>query len=179
MNILNKEQIRKYFSFSIAFIFLLGTLLHFTYDWLSENKFVAIFSSINESTWEHLKLIYFPMLLSTIIGFFHFRKMIPNFLCSKVIGILIAIGFTVVFFYTYAGILGKNIPAIDIASFFISTSLGEFVAYTLIVNKYKCSNKAYLVILILIFLSFVIFTFHTPKIGLFKDPVTGIYGITE
>ena len=170
-------KIRKYQIFSVIFTFILGSLLHFTYQLSGENKFVAFFSSINESVWEHLKLLFFPMLITLIIGCFYFGKDAPNFLCSKTIGILASMAFMVVFFYTYTGILGKNIPAIDIASFFIATILGEFLAYLLIVNKFKCNKQISIIVLILLFILFVIFTYFTPKIGIFKDPVTGKYGI--
>jgi len=176
---MERNKIRKYQIFSVILTFILGTILHFTYKWSGENKIVAIFSSINESTWEHLKLLYFPMLISILIGYLYIGKKIPNFLCSKIIGIFSAIGFTIVFFYTYTGVLGKNIAAVDISSFFISAMLGEFVAYALMINKFKCNNKKYIIILILIFLGFIIFTFYTPKIGLFKDPITGKYGILD
>lgn len=171
------KKIRNFQIFSIVLTFVLGTLLHFTYKLSGENKIVAVFSSINESVWEHLKLLYFPMLLSTIIGLFYFRKDVPNFLCSKAIGIITALVFTVIFFFTYTGILGRHIAAIDIASFFIAVILGEFVSYLLIINKFKCSNIIAIVVLITLFLSFIIFTFFTPNIGIFKDPVTGNYGI--
>lgn len=118
---MNKKKIRKYQILSIFFTFILGTILHFTYKWSGENKIVGLFSAVNESTWEHLKLLYFPMLITTIIGLLYFRKDVPNLLCSKTIGIIVALSFTVVFFYTYTGVLGRNIAAIDIASFFIAT----------------------------------------------------------
>lgn len=85
--------------------------------------------------------------------------------------------FTVIFFYTYTGILGKSISVIDIGSFFIATFLGEFVSYILIVNKFKCNNIVAITVLIIIFISFIIFTYNTPNIGIFKDPLTGQYGI--
>lgn len=71
---MNKTKIRRYQIFSVLFTFVLGTLFHFTYKWSGENQAVALFSSINESTWEHLKLLFFPMLLTTIIGYFLYRK---------------------------------------------------------------------------------------------------------
>ena len=114
------EEFKNYQIISIIFTFILGTLLHFTYQLSGENQVVAIFSAINESVWEHLKLLYFPMLLTTIIGYFYIGKSIPNFLCVKTIGIIVSMLFTVVFFYTYTGILGKNIAVIDISSFFIA-----------------------------------------------------------
>ena len=129
---MNKTRIRKFQIFSIIFTFILGTILHFTYEWSGENKIVGLFSSVNESTWEHLKLLYFPMLLTIIIGIFYFKKDVPNFLCSKTIGIVVALTFTVIFFYTYTGVLGKNIAIIDIASFFIATILRRI--YSICVN---------------------------------------------
>ena len=168
---MDKEKIRNYQIFSIIFTFILGTILHFTYKWSGENALVGIFSAINESTWEHLKLLFFPMLITTIIGFFFLRKDVSNILCAKTVGILIAIVFTVVFFYTYTGVLGKNIAIIDISSFFIATVLGEVFAYNLMINSFKCSNKIATFVLVVLFIMFAVFTFLTPKIGLFKSPI--------
>ena len=174
---MNIKKIRNYQIFSTIFTFILGTLLHFTYQLSGENKFIALFSSVNESTWEHLKLLYFPMLLTTIIGYFYFKKTISNFLCSKAVGILVAIAFTIIFFYTYTGVLGKNIAIIDISSFFIATILGELTSYLLIINKFKCNNIIAIIVLIILFFCFKQFTFKAPHIGLFRDPLTGQFGI--
>lgn len=171
------KKIRNYQIFSVIFTFLLGTLLHFTYDLSNQNSVVAIFSAVNESTWEHLKLLFFPMLITIIIGYFYIGKDVCDFICSKTIGIITAIFFTIIFFYTYTGILGKHIAIIDIGSFFVATILGEFIAYALIVNKFKCKNIIAIIALIILFISFVFFTFNAPKIGLFKDPITNGYGI--
>jgi len=168
---MNKKQIRNYQIISAFFVIVLGTLLHFTYKISGENKIVALFSAINESTWEHLKLVFFPMFTSLIIGYFYFRKKISNFICSKTCGIIFAMGFIVVFFYTYSGIIGKNIAIIDILSFIVSIILGEFLSYILIINKAKCNNKIAIIKLIIIAIAFVIFTFYTPEIGIFKNPL--------
>ena len=167
---MNKKQIRNYQIFSTIFVILLGTLLHFTYKLSGENKFVAIFSAINESTWEHLKLIFFPMLISIIIGYFYLGNKVKNFICTKTLGLILGMGFIVVFFYTYSGILGKNISIIDILSFFIAVILSEFLAYILMVNKAKCNKKIAIIILIIIAISFIIFTYYPPDLGIFKDP---------
>ncbi len=174
---MNIKKIKNYQIFSGIFTIILGTILHFTFEWSGFNKNVSFFSSVNESTWEHLKLLFFPMLITLIIGIFYIGKQSPNFICSKTIGILVAIAFTIIFFYTYTGVIGKNIAIIDITSFFVATVLGETISYILIINKYKCNNLIAIVILGILFICFVIFTYSPPKIGLFKDPVTGGYGI--
>ena len=173
------KSIKSYQIFSAIFSCILGTLLHFTYIWFGKNQIVGIFSAVNESTWEHLKLIYFPMLITIIIGCYYFCKSVPNFICSKTLGILVAIFFTIVFFYTYTGILGKDIPFISILSFFIAIFLGEFISYLLIINNFKCNKMLAIAVLIILFILFVFFTFNPLKIGLFKDPLNGTYGINK
>lgn len=176
---MNKIKIRKYQIFSTIFVFFLGTLLHFVYDWSGQNQIIGVFSAVNESTWEHLKLIYFPVLITIIMGYLYLGKTIPNFVCSKTIGLLISLVFTVIFFYTYTGVLGTNIAFIDIFSFFIAVILGEFLSYVLIVNNFKCNNKIAIIILSILYILFMAFTYNPPRIGLFKEPVTGEYGIIK
>lgn len=56
-----------YHIFSAVFCIVLGTILHFTYKWSNNNNFIGIFSATNESTWEHLKLVFFPPNLNLFI----------------------------------------------------------------------------------------------------------------
>ena len=76
---MKKNIILKFIIFSGIFVMILGTLLHFTYEWSGNNTFVAAFSAVNESTWEHLKLLFYPMFLTTIIGYFYLGKTSPQF----------------------------------------------------------------------------------------------------
>ena len=157
---------------SAIFTIILGTILHFTYQWSNKNLIVGVFSAINESTWEHLKLIFFPMLFSTILGYFYIGKTIPNFICAKTIGIIVAILFTVVFFYTYTGVLGTNYAILNILTFIFSVILGEYLSYKIMISNFTCNNRIGIIFLIILFFCFVIFTFFPPKIGLFKNPLS-------
>lgn len=165
--------------FSLIFTLILGTLLHFTFEWFGKNPYVASFSAINESTWEHLKLVFFPMLLTTIIGLMYFGKQFPNFLCAKTLGIIVAIAFITIFFYTYTGIVGTNYAILDIGSFFVAVFLGEYIAYRTILGSFSCSNWFSGLILLFLFIGFVVFTYFPPKINYFKDPVTHSYGTSS
>lgn len=166
---MNKKKIKKFQIFSIIFTFILGTLLHFTYKLSGENSLIAIFSAINESIWEHLKLLYFPMLITIIIGQIYLGKEYKNFLCSKTFGIVLAIIFMITFFYTYSGIFGKSTAIIDISLFFVSVVLGESISYLLTINNYKCNKKVSIFILFVLLISFVFFTFNAPNFGIFID----------
>lgn len=158
------------------FILILGILLHFSFEWSNNNLFIGTFSSINESIWEHLKLLFFPMLISTIIGHFYL-KIHSNYLCIKTKGILLALTFTVVFFYTYTGIIGTNFTFVDIGIFFASVILSQYYTCKKIKTNTFCNNFISGIILFILSLCFVIFTFSPPNIGLFKDPLTGMFGI--
>jgi len=175
----NRKKLLKFQIYSATFAIILGTILHFTYKWSNNNTFVALFSAVNESTWEHLKLAFFPMLIFCIIGHFIFKNIFPSFLCSKTIGIFIALSFTVVFFYTYTGIIGTNYAIINILSFVIAILLGEFLTYILTLNNMSCNKIIYLTILIILTVLFILFTFNPPKINLFKDPIYNGYGIQK
>lgn len=174
---LKKSNILIYEIISTIFIMILGILLHFTFEWSNNNVLVGTFSPINESIWEHLKLIFFPMLITTIIVYFYEGKNISSYLCAKVLGIILAIFFTIIFFYTYTGIIGTNFAIVDISSFFIAVVLGQYVAYQKMKSKISCNNLMAIIILLILYLCFLIFTFFPPHIGLFKDPITGMFGI--
>ena len=145
-----KNTILKFEIISTIFIMIVGTLLHFTYGWSNNNPLVGTFSAVNESTWEHLKLLFFPMLISTIIGFSYKGKVIPNYLCAKVLGIILAMSFVVIFFYTYVGIIGTNFAWLNIATFVIAIILGQFVTYKLLTSEKRYNAEVISIIFLII-----------------------------
>ena len=155
-----------------------GTLLHFLYDWLGEAKWIAPVSGVNESTWEHMKLLFFPMFIFAIVQSFFFRER-EDFWCVKLRGVMLGIILIPVIFYTYNGVVGKSPDWINIAIFFISAAIVYIYETRLFKSeKITCrSPKTSVAALLLIALLFVIFTFAAPEIGIFKDPLTGTYGI--
>lgn len=157
---------------------LVGTVLHFLYDWLGGSVFVAPFSGVNESTWEHMKLLFWPMFLYAVLQSFFFRDR-EDFWCIKMKGILLGLAMIPIIFYTYNGVIGKSPDWINIAIFFISAAIAYIYETRLLkASQVPCkSSKICLGVLCLIGLLFVIFTFKTPRLGIFRDPLTGTYGI--
>ena len=163
---------------STIFAIGMGTLLHFTFDWSGNNPVVGLFSAVNESTWEHLKILFIPMLITTIIGYFYYKD-IPNYLCTKVKGIVLAMISVVVLFYTYKGVFGTSIAFINIMIFIIAIIIGEIYTYKKIKLNISCNNLTSLISLLVLTSCFIIFTFAPPHIGLFEDPVDKTYGINQ
>ena len=164
----------------ILFSLILGTLLHFTYEWSGENLFIGSFSAVNESVWEHLKLVFYPMLIAAIVEYFFVKDVSNNYVEAKTIGIFTAICFIIVSFFTYSGIIGTSIIVIDILIFIISIILGEYVAYRLMKRENESTVTTEclsIIILVFLLLCFIIFTYLPPEVNLFRDVTTGIYGI--
>ena len=157
---------------------LAGTLLHFLYDWLDKAIWIAPFSGVNESTWEHMKLLFWPMFIYAIAESFLFSAR-DDFWCVKLKGILLGLVLIPTIFYTYNGAIAKSPDWLNIAIFFISAAVSYLYEARAFNNKTTaCKNKKIpFFILSVIALLFIIFTFKAPTIGIFKDPLTGSYGI--
>ena len=173
-----KKRIGPWQLMGFAVTSLCGTLLHFLYDWLGEAVWIAPFSGVNESTWEHMKLLFWPMFIYAIIESFFFRDQ-ESFWCIKLKGILLGLALIPIMFYTYNGVIGKSPDWLNISIFFISAA----AAYIYETRKFnegtEICNKPTRAIVALCFIAvlFIVFTFKTPEIGIFRDPLTGMYGI--
>lgn len=158
---------------------LLGSLMHFVYGWSGNNTLVGYFTPINESTWEHLKLLFFPILYFSIIEMFLYGHDYPNFLQVKILSILIGLAVIVIFFYTYSGILGKTILLIDISIFLLGV-IASYVSSYYLLQSTCCTSQlarfALLLCLIILLFSFIVFTDKPPMLAIFLDPVTDTYG---
>ena len=62
------KELKSYTIAGIFFVLILGCLSHFFYEWSSNNFIVGLFAPVSESTWEHMKLIFFPMLLYSLVA---------------------------------------------------------------------------------------------------------------
>ena len=157
---------------------LAGTLLHFLYDWLGGTVWIAPISGVNESTWEHMKLLFWPMFLYAVTESFFFRDR-EDFWCVKAKGILLGLALIPTLFYTYNGVIGKSPDWINIAIFFLSAAVAYIYETRQFNNKTTvCKHpKRVITLLCVIGLLFALFTFRTPMIGIFRDPLTGSYGI--
>ena len=162
----------------LAYVSLVGTILHFLYDWLGGAAWVAPFSGVNESTWEHMKLLFWPAFIFAVVQSFFFKGY-DEFWCIKLRGILLGLGLIPLIFYTYNGVIGKSPDWLNIAIFFVSAAaMYLYEVRALAKGGTPCNFPRLSLALLCIFaLLFVIFTFKTPELGIFRDPIDGTYGI--
>lgn len=179
-SLFDKKSIFWYELVGMVVIILLGSMLHFTFEWSSNNPIVGMFSAVNESVWEHLKIAFWPSLLYLIFEYRYLNKRVNNFFFAKIIGVCSIILIIPVIFYSYTVFFEENL-VIDIGSFIFAIIVGQIISYKLFMFK-KVSNSLELISLIALFilaLAFVVFTFYPPQIQLFQDPVTGGYGLVN
>ncbi|MBQ4603950.1 MAG: hypothetical protein IJB16_05030 [Clostridia bacterium] len=164
----------------VGFVFtgIWGVVLHFLYDWTNKSLIAAPFSAVNESVWEHMKLLFLPMFVFALIEYGFIGRDNKNFWCVKLWGAIIGLLFIPIVYYGYTGIFGVNADWLNIVIFFVAAAISYFLENVLYKNRTVCSsqNVAFL-ILCTIALLFIILTFVQPRIPLFQDPATGGYGI--
>ena len=162
----------------IIFICLLGTLLHFLYDLSNHNKIVGLFSAVNESVWEHIKIALTPIFLWSLYDGFVFGAN-SNYFVAKAISIIVLMVFIPLVFYIYTTILKKHNLVIDVITFYIAIILNQIIfRYILTLNPI---NYIFIylsvIVLFIIFGFYMILTIFPIENDLFKDPITKKYGI--
>lgn len=172
-----KKNILAYELIGIFFIIILGSLLHFTFAWSGKNNLVAIFSAVNESVWEHLKLSFWPTLLYLIIEYKKLKS-VNNFLLAKVFSVVLMPILVIAFFYLYTALIEDNL-FVDILIFVIAVIVGQLASYRILklIKMPGLFENISLIILFILITIFITFTFYPPKIFLFADPTSSNYGI--
>lgn len=164
----------------IVFIIILGSLLHFTFEWSGNNPVVGAFSAVNESVWEHLKLAFWPTVLFALIEFVLLKRVVNNFVLAKTVGVYLMVLIIPAVFYSYTAFTGESIFVIDITSFVIAVIVGQLVSYKLLTYRKMPHWLGWIALAFLLALAvaFVVFTFFPPQLTIFRDSLTGQYGIT-
>ena len=154
-----------------------GTILHFLYDWANESILIAPFTGVNESTWEHMKLLFWPLFLFALVQWF-FLKEQNHYWCIKLAEILLGLVLIPVLFYTYNGVFGKSPDWVNIGIFYVSALLVFLFEWWVFKKDMLQCNYPQLafVAICIIGVIFVVFTFAPPQIPLFQDPLTRAYG---
>lgn len=158
-----------------VFTLIVGTLLHFVWEWSGYSNLTAVFSAVNESTWEHLKLLFFPFILFSAIEYGLYGKHRDCFFTAKARAVLLGMLTIVVVFYTYTGILGKNYFLLDIGTFLLGVAASYLYSYQYLrdfLNTCTPGTEIFSLFIILILaVAFGVFTFYPPALGLFVSPV--------
>lgn len=147
------EKLKRDIGIGIVFSVIVGTLAHFVYEWSGENPIAAIFFPVDESVWEHVKLLFFPTLFYCLFLIKKWKKVYPCILSSVPVGIVIGSLAIPAFFYFYTAILGNHLLVLDILIFIISVFITFFVIYKLTLSS-RISGNAGWILLVALGISF-------------------------
>ena len=183
-------------------VILLGNTLHFVYDWTGQARWAAYVSAVNESTWEHMKLLFFPALLFTMIQIaaaqerdgaipavravsitaaqcIGLRSLRPA--APRAVGLLAGMAAIPLLFYGYTGVTGVNVGVVNVLifqaavllAFWVSTALQKRGALTAPVWQ-----AVGVLVMAALCAAFVLWTVSPPALPVFTDPVDGTRGVT-
>ena len=174
-----KKYVLKWEISGIVFVFLLGALLHFLFEWSGESRVVGLFASVNESVWEHFKQGFWPMCLFAAIEYKFLRGHVNNFFTAKAVAVYLIPIITGLVFYAYTAIIGEEILIVDIFIFLVAIIVGQLTSYKILISTRlpKYTNIISPVLIILLALILMLFTFYPPHLPIFLDGNTGTYGI--
>lgn len=166
------DRSRKWGLIGLVVVCLLSVPLHFLYDWTGELSFVGLFAPINESIWEHLKLVFGPLLIWWTIGFILYKKEGLSFnkwFSAAAVATFLSMLIIVGWYYIWKGALAVESSAIDLSALFIAVPIGQLVA----IHVYRVvkPRALYMVLAFLFFavvgVAFIMFTLSPPDFPIF------------
>ena len=163
---------------------LIGVLFHFAFEFTGKNNIVGIFTPVNESVWEHLKLIFVPFTLFSIAFYFYSKKKFSNMLLVTLFANVVGMFTVVTMSYIGTLILGGENMVYNIVSYVISMIVTFSIFYLGIYNEEfiedtKDSTALGACALTLMFAIFALNTFSPIKLDITRDPTTKTYGIDK
>ena len=158
----------------------LGPLQHFVYRWSGGNPAAGAFSAVNESVWEHMKILFLPLFLTALVEMVVFTQRYRNFLAVKFLAVMAGVVLMPVLYYTYTGVWGRGCLTGDILLFYLCAAVSQVLSCRLL-EQGRLSGAGWQVAglfgLWAVAFLFVYCTYHPPGLAIFQDPVTGRMGL--
>ena len=178
-----QEKIMKVTLLGAVIAFILSSVFHEMYGIFGENYGVGLIFPVNESKWEHWKIVFWPMLLVGIFNYILLRSEGHNILFATAIAILVAEIVTFGLIELYEVITASHAMWIHIVSLLIGIVVGQLSSYWVMTATKLTQRVPLLVIGVAIILINIViliaFTIKPPKTEYFKDSESGTYGINR
>lgn len=160
---------------------IVGSLLHFTFDWARHHRVVAIFSAVNESYWEHIKIAIWPVALLQIALFAAGGYQYSSFIPAATIALYSLPISMLALVLLYKSITRRNVLWLDITVFFVIIAIAQ-VIFVLMIEQLTATwvtialAMCFLVGLLVAFLRFTLKPPSEPDV--FVDPLNHKYGLS-
>ena len=163
---------------NVVIFFALSFLWHFVYD-LIPNFVTAIFFPVNESIWEHMKIIFGVIIFGSLISLILMQKFkikYNNFYVEIIIKAILGVIFYLAIFIPLYNIFGENM-FISITLMLITYIVMEFIGYKILLLDELEIKILPIILIILSYILFALLTFYPPHYSIFFDETKLIYGI--
>lgn len=157
-----------------------GSLLHFLYDWSGGSAVAAVLSAVNESVWEHMKLLVMAAAFFTAAQVWRLGRVYPNLPAVRGVSILAGALMIPLMYYTVTGAFRPQPTWVHISIFFLAAAGMFLLDYRLLRTGLPRAEGMQLLGFLLLWgllFVFVWCTFRPPEFPLWRDPVTGGYGV--
>lgn len=165
----------------IPILFIISSLMHFLYELSGKNMFIGLISAVNESVWEHSKMVLWPVIgwwsIYYIINSKKNNININKWFTAGLIALLTALITIPTIYYFYIGAFGVEILIVDISILFLAILFGQILGFHFYKYSKGINASISIKIFIVLILVFVVFTLYPPHLPLFKDGQSGKYGL--
>ncbi len=160
-------------------VFVVSIICHFTYQFIP-NNIVAIFVPVNESIWEHMKMLFSSFIIYGVIEYLllkRFKIKTNNYLLSLFSMAFLAIPLYLIIFLPIYYRIGENM--------FVSISLEILVIilmevlsyYVLRLKNVRFLNVISVILIVICYGVFAYLTFNPLRQNIFLDTESEKYGI--
>lgn len=158
-------------------IFLLSSIFHFIYN-IFPNNITALLFPVNESIWEHFKLLYTTGIIFSILNIFITKEKNNFFLNTLLRSLLLVIILSIIYLPIYY-LFGENL-IVTLIILFITILITEYILSKINNKKhYKTLNLISAIVLIIIYITFMYLTYNPLYNSLFLDPQSKTYGLNK
>ena len=160
-------------------IYAAAVFLHFFYPLSDGSPLSILYGAVNESVWEHMKIFSAGYVGYALLQLCWLRVPFKRYVAAKCAGLYALMIGIVGFFYLYTMIAGRDIPPVDVISSAVFVVMAQLLSFKLIIGDDRIEDyfAPALMLLLLYYLMFFSFTIFPPRTGLFRDPVSGGYGL--
>ena len=163
------------------FIIALCFLFHFMYEWFP-NKLFAIFFPVNESIWEHMKILFSSICFYGIIDYIILHKnniKVNNYIFSIFAPTILSIIIYLIIFLPVYNIIGENM-IFSITLMIIVIIISQLISYYILnMKQIKYINIISFLLIIISYIIFGYLTYNPIHNYIFFDTSKNIYGINN
>ena len=162
-------------------IYAAATLLHFVFSLFGPGALTILFGAVNESIWEHVKVFSAAYAGYALLQLLWIKTEFRRYVAAKCAGLYTLMGGIIALHCGYTAITGKAVAWIDLAGAAVIVALAQLLSYKLVVSRLPLRDyfAPAVFLLMLYYLMFFSFTIYPPKLELFRDPVSGVFGYPE